>query len=54
MNRFLRPAGFPARWLVSQLLVMARDTFEASVAIHYDAPWQQSASTRCVSSETAS
>lgn len=23
----------------TRLLVLARDTFEATVAIHYDAPW---------------
>lgn len=38
MHRPLRAAGFPAR-----LLMLARDTFEASVAIHYHAPWTRHA-----------
>ena len=41
MNRLVRPAGFPAFWLVPQLLVLARETFEAGVAIRYDAPWKR-------------
>ena len=49
MNRSMRPAGFPAR-----LLVLARETFEVSVAIHYDAPWKRSASTRGVAADPAS
>ena len=35
MIRLTRPMGFPAR-----LYALARDTFEASVAIHYAAPWR--------------
>jgi len=34
--RPVRPAGFPAR-----LMMLARETFEVSVAIHYAAPWQR-------------
>jgi hypothetical protein len=34
MVRLVRSAGFPARFLT-----LARETFEASVAIQYDAPW---------------
>jgi len=34
MNRTLRAAGFPARFLM-----LARETFAVSVAIHYHAPW---------------
>ena len=49
MNRYVRPAGFPAR-----LLVLARETFEASVAIHYDAPWKRSAAARDASADAAS
>jgi len=41
MLRFARPAGFPAR-----ILMLVRDTFAASVAIHYDAPWKRSAPDR--------
>jgi hypothetical protein len=41
MNRHLRVAGFPARFLM-----LARDTFEASVAIHYHAPWTRHAPVR--------
>ena len=42
MNRHLRPtgivrpAGIPAR-----LLVLAREAFETSAAIRYDAPWKR-------------
>lgn len=54
MNRFMRPAGFPAHLLVPKWLVLARDAFEVGVAIHYDAPWQRSAATRGVSGETPS
>ena len=38
MIRLTRPMGFPAR-----LYTLARDTFEASVAIHYAAPWRHAA-----------
>jgi hypothetical protein len=38
MIRILRPARLPAR-----LFVLAREAFEASVAIHYYAPWKASA-----------
>ena len=48
MNRHARPAGFPAR-----LLVLAREAFEASVAIHYDAPWKHSAPTRNLPADRA-
>ncbi len=34
MNRNMRAAGFPARFFM-----LARQTFEVSVAIHYRAPW---------------
>ncbi len=34
MPRNDQATRFPTR-----LLMLARDTFEASVAIHYDAPW---------------
>jgi hypothetical protein len=34
MTRTLRAAGFPARFLM-----LARQTFEVSVAIQYRAPW---------------
>jgi hypothetical protein len=39
MIRSMRPAGLPAR-----LFVLAREAFEASVAIRYHAPWKRSAS----------
>lgn len=48
MIRHARPAGFPAR-----LFVLARETFEASVAIHYDAPWKRSVSDRATTDATA-
>jgi hypothetical protein len=48
MNRHVRPAGFPAR-----LLVLAREAFEASVAIHYDAPWKRSTADRQATDTTA-
>jgi|GEM_PF-2063800 hypothetical protein len=38
MNRTMRAAGFPARFLM-----LARETFEVSVAIHYHAPWAHTA-----------
>lgn len=38
MNRTMRGAGFPAR-----LFMLARETFEVSVAIHYYAPWARTA-----------
>jgi hypothetical protein len=41
MTRMIRPTGLPAR-----LFALARDTFEASVAIHYAAPWQRAAALR--------
>ena len=47
MNRPMRPAGFPAR-----LLVLARETFEASVAIHYDAPWKRSATRQAIPTDS--
>jgi hypothetical protein len=40
MIRSLRAAGLPAR-----LFMLAREAFEASVAIHYYAPWKASAPT---------
>ncbi len=49
MNRHARPAGFPAR-----LLVLAREAFEASVAIHYDAPWKRAVPDRSVMDMPAS
>jgi len=41
MNRDRRAAGFPARFLM-----LARETFEASVAIHYHAPWARNVPAR--------
>jgi len=41
MIRLARPTGLPAR-----ILVLVRETFAASVAIHYDAPWKRSAPDR--------
>jgi hypothetical protein len=37
MTNRAHPAGLPAR-----ILMLLRDTFAASVAIHYDAPWKHS------------
>jgi len=43
MIHYIRATRFPARWFM-----LARDTFEASVATHYAAPWQHSPSARAI------
>jgi hypothetical protein len=49
MTRHLRAAGFSAR-----MIMLAREAFEANVAIRYDAPWtRQSAEHKPVGTNKA-